>query len=142
MYSIFNSEKQIFRPALKFIASKGFAKANSQQFNNRIEETLSSRNILIFLTSKMKDGFTAGIWTKNLKSKSWIKITVSQLWKISKVYLKWNPLGTKQDSSSTKNSWLEDTMLHCRKWNFSQSTTWLFFLNKSIIFSYKSSLIW
>lgn len=70
MYSIFNSEKQIFRPALKFIASKGFAKANSQQFNNRIEETLSSRNILIFLTSKMKDGCTAGIWTKNLKSKS------------------------------------------------------------------------
>mgnify|MGYP000860898829 FL=1 len=69
MYLIFNSEKQIFLPALKFIALRGFERANSQQFSNKTKETSRSPNISIFLISRIKDGSMEDTLIRNLKSK-------------------------------------------------------------------------
>lgn len=69
MYLIFNSEKQIFLPALKFIALKDFVRANSQQFSNKTKEISRSPNILIILINRIKDGSMEGTLIRNLKSK-------------------------------------------------------------------------
>lgn len=69
MYLIFNSEKQIFLPTLKFTALKGFERANSPQFNNKTKEISESPNISIILINRIKDGSTEGTLIRNLKSK-------------------------------------------------------------------------